>query len=174
MQILTVDDLPSNKEASTLNARLRYLVQIDAPYEEAYILAKEAVQNGIKLDMHSYIYLSTLFKPTIPALLDEVHAEAAKKVEEWRLSYVPDTEAMTQAFEGVKDASHADYLEEIINIILSRNAKLDVVSLNAMFSAFAAIGEPEKAEAAFDALHKKYLIDTPTYDAFRKSRSKMV
>jgi hypothetical protein len=166
VQILTIDDLEVNREAATLNARLRYLVSTAAPYEEARKLAEEAQANGVELDFHSYILLSTLFKPELRSAWDALGKHAASQIHEFVQTFVPETDILSELFGTIKSGKDSEALVDILNFITERRAKLDVTSLEAMFNAFASADMADKAPAAFHTLHKDYLIDTATFDAF--------
>lgn len=166
MKILTLNDLEYNREASTVNGRLRHLVNIDASYQEAFKVAQEAVDSGIELDMQSYIYLSTLFKPHLAACWEQAGQMAQDALDEYRQTFVPDAGTITAFLKEVKGASDAEVVQEVLKVIRNRKPKLDVEAVQALDEAHHKIGS--NAKPIIDQLHKDFIIDTPTYDTFMR------
>jgi hypothetical protein len=168
---LTLNDLEYNREAATVNGRLRHLVNTNGSLEEANKLCEEAVSAGIQLDMQSYIYLSTLVKPQMMARFNQVATNAGENVKQFFDAYVPDPEHITALFNGLESNSEESvtHLKEIIQMIKDRQAKLDINAIQALFAAHQKASLPESAAfSLIEELHHDFLIDTPTYDTYTK------
>lgn len=163
---MTLDDIETNREAVTVNGRLRHLVNIGGTYEEAMKLCDEAVAAGVELDVMSWVYLSTLIKPALADQWAIVKAEVDAEVEKLFKNYVPDSNAIVQSLKDVKQASDAPYLYEIITLIRQRKAKLDIDAITAVRAAYDRAGLAAQGASAVDQLHKDFLIDTPTFDSY--------
>ena len=157
-----------NKEASTVNGRLRHLVNIGASYDKAAAVAKEAVDSGIKLDMQSYIYLSTLWKPEIPKVWEALRQKVTADVEKWREEYVPEPDAIVQSLKDVRGPADVQLLHQVIDFVRQRKIKLNLDALQAIKQAHITAGEASNADSTIGSLHKEYLVDTPTFDIFSK------
>lgn len=129
---------------------------------------QEAVDAGVKLDFNTYIYLTTLLKPEIPRFYKEMEQHARRHMDAALAAYVPDSEAIVQLFSSIQDSGDVALLERVIEVIKERQAKLDVPALEALITAFNNVGRKTHVAETFLALHKAYLIDTPTFDAFNK------
>lgn len=147
-----------------MNGRLRHLVNIDASYEEARQVAQEAVDSGVKLDMQSFIYLSTLYKPQIKRDWEAFRVAVTAGVDQFMADFIPDSSAVVAFFKEVEDSADQALLDGIVSLIRERRPKLDVECLEALAAAHERVGSNGKP--VIDQLHKEYLIDTPTYDTY--------
>lgn len=163
---MTLNDLEYNREAATVNGRLRHLVNIGASYEEARHVAQEAVDAGIELDHQSFIYLSTLYKTQLPLDWAALQQYSEEQFKLWQQTAVPDASSLTTWFKTVKGPEDQETIDGLMDAIRTRKPKLDVETLLALEAAQSVVGG--NGQAIINQLHQEYLIDTPTFDTFNR------
>ena len=174
-----------SREAATVNGRLRHLVNIDASYEEACQVALEATLEGVELDMHSYIYLSTLYKRELPKYYEGLQNLAKTQIQAFYDTWTPlaseiatymravtpsDASATSNVAATMVNAESSPFIDlsfqAMLDRIRRRKSKLDVDALTAIAEAHTRLGLDYNPY--INSLHNDYILDTPTYDTFRR------